>query len=295
MKVRRLIAVILLGIVLLAAFACSPRGGQVATPTATPTAVSGEQTAEEVRDQALAAGDEVDTCEFDLEMAIEMFMEIEGEMVDMALTTDGTGALDLPDEKLYMDTDMVFAMGDIVQMDLAMELYIVDDWAYAGSSISGLPPSWVKTPAQASDWEHMNIASQQLDLLLGVEVELVGTDTVDGTECYVLEVMPDLEKVWALMMIFGGAGEALPPDIDLEELITDMSFRQWIAKDTYFTIMTNMELTLELTPESLGMEAEGDFDATAELALAIALHNINEPVTIELPPEALEAEEAELP
>ena len=103
-----------------------------------------------------------------------------------------------------------------------------------------------------------------------------------------------MDKVWALMA-FAGAGEALPSDLDFDELISHMSFRQWIAKDTYFTLKTVMDLTLELTPESLGMEAEGDFDATAEMALVITLHNINEPVTIELPPEALEAEEAELP
>jgi len=294
MKIQKVIAVILLGIVLLAAFACGPSDTPGATPTATPTAVSGEETAEQIRDHALAAGGDVDTCEFDMEMAIEMFIAVEGEMVDMVLSTDGTGALDIPGEKLYMDMTMVLEMPEIDEMEMAMEVYIVDDWVYAGTSIFGLPPAWVKAPVESDDWDEMNIASQQVDLLLGVEVEIVGTDTVDGTECYVLEVTPDMEKVWALMA-FAGAGEALPSDLDLEELISDMSFKQWIAKDTYFTLKTNMDLTLELTPESLGMESEGDFEAAAELALLITLYNVNEPVTIELPPEALEAEEAELP
>ncbi len=288
MKLRKVAAVILLAIVLLAAFACGPRDG----PGATPTAVSGEETAEDIRDHALAAGDDMDTCQFDLEMAIDMLMQVEGEMVDMALTTDGTGALDVPGEKMYMDVSMVLEIPEIDDMEMEMEVYVVDDWVYAGTSIFGLPPSWVKTPVQAGDWEELDITSQQVDLLLDVEVELVGTDTVDGIECYVLEVIPDMEKVWALLA-FAGAGEALPSDLDLDELINDMSFTQWIAKDTYFTLKTSMDLIVELTPESLGMEAEGDFDATAEMALVITLHNVNEPVTVELPPEALEAEEAE--
>ncbi len=293
MNVRKATAVVLLGIVLLAAFACGPHDA----PAATPTAVSGEETAEDIRDHALAAGDDVDTCQFDMEMAIEVSMAVEGEMVDMVLETDGSGALDIPNEKLYMDMVMVFGMAEIEEMEVAMEVYIVDDWAYAGTSIFGLPPTWVKTPAEAGDWEMMDIASQQVDLLLDVEVELVGTDTVDGTECWILELTPDMEKVWALMMAFASAGDALPSDLDLEELVTDMSFKQWIAKDTYFTLMTNMDLILELTPESLDMEAEADqdFEAMAEMAMLITLSDINEPVTIELPPEALDAEEAELP
>ena len=289
MEIRKVIAVILLGIVLLAALACGPRDG----PDATPTAASGEETAEQVRDQALAAVAEVDTCQFDMELMIDMSMVAEGEPLNMMLGTNSTGALDIPGEKMYMDVDMVIEMPEMEEMEISMEVYIVADWVYMGTSIFGLPPTWTKTPMESGDWDQMDIASQQVDLLLGVEVELVGTDTVDGTECYVLEITPDMEKVWALMS-FAGAGEALPSDLDIEELVSELSFKQWIAKDTYFTLKTNMDLTLELTPESLDMEAEtdGDFDGTAEIALVISLHHINEPVTIELPPEALEAEEA---
>jgi hypothetical protein len=105
-----------------------------------------------------------------------------------------------------------------------------------------------------------------------------------------------MEKLWALMS-FGGAGEALPADLDLEEVLSDISVKQWIAKDTYFTRKTTVDLTLELTPEALGMEAdpESDLDATADIAIVINMYHINEAVTIELPPEAAEAEVAEMP
>jgi len=291
MKIQKITAVVLLGIVLLAGFACGPRDGQAATPTA----VSGD-TAEQVRDQALTALAQVDTCRFDMDMTIDMAISVEAETLNMVLATDSAGALDIPSEKMHMDVHMVMEMAEAGETEMSREIYVVDGWLYMGASMFDLPPSWIKTPMESGDWEDMDISSQQFDLLLDAEVELVGTDTVDGTECYVLKVTPDMEKLWALMS-FGGAGEALPPGLDRKDLASDLSVRQWIAKDTYFTRMITMDLTLELTPESLGMEAEtaADFDATADIAMVIAMHHINEAVTIELPPEAAEAEEAELP
>lgn len=291
MKFRKVTAALVLGIVLLAGFACGPRDGQVATPTP----VAGE-TAEQVRDHALAALAQVDTCRFDMEMTIDMAMMVEGETVNMVQVTDTTGALDIPGEKMHIDTDMVVEIPEVGEMDTSMEIYVVDAWVYMGTSMFGLPPTWIKTPMESGDWDEMAIISQQLDLLLDVAVELVGTDTLDGTECYVLQLTPDMEKLWALMSL-GEAGEALPADLDLEELLTDLSVKQWIAKQTYFSRKTTLDVTLELTPEALGMamETEGDLDATADIAMVITMHHINEPVTIVLPPEAEEAEVAELP
>jgi len=125
---------------------------------------------------------------------------------------------------------------------------------------------------------------------------LLGSDKVDGTECYVLAVTPSLEKLWAMVQM-GGAAEQFPPGLDLEQLVTGFSVRQWVAKDTFFTRKASISMTMVLTPESLGVPPEQaeDFDGTANIAMTFFMHHINQPVTITLPPGAEEAEEVPWP
>jgi hypothetical protein len=105
-----------------------------------------------------------------------------------------------------------------------------------------------------------------------------------------------METLWALLQ-WAGAEGGLPPDLDLEEVIADFSVMQWIAKDTYFTRKTTVNLLMVFTPESLGLTPEpySSFVPTADMAITIIMHHINQPVTIELPPEAADAEEMSLP
>ena len=293
MTVLRFIALIALSILLVAAFACGTTEGPAETPT--PTPVSGV-TAEQIRDQTITALDEVDTCQFQMDMTMDMSVAEEGEITNLLMAVNADGALDRPSENLYMDIYMTIEFPGVEHMEASMEAYIVDDWFYMGQELPPEPAVWTKSPLTEYEWEKQDIASQQLDLLLDVDVELVGTEAVDGTECYVLKLTPDMETLWALMQ-WAGAEGGLPPDLDLEEVLADFSVMQWIAKDTYFTRKTTVNLTMVFTPESLGLTPEpySSFVPTADMAITIIMHHINEPVTIELPPEAAEAEDMSLP
>ena len=287
MKAKTLVVVLLLAVLLLSGSACG--GGPLVGILA-----------EEIRDEAIAAEAELDTCQFDMDMTMDMRIVMDGETFDSAMVMDAEGAIDKQNEEMYMDMTMIMEMTGEEDMEMSMALYIVEDWMYVGQEMPGEPATWLKMLMPEGMWEQISeqydIVAQQVDILLDVEVQLVGTETVDGTECYVLEVIPSMEKLWALMQL-AGAEEGLPPGLDFEELITDFSIRQWIAKDTYFTLKTTVERTMVFTPESLGIPPElaGEFDATADMAITITMHHINEPVTIELPPEAADAEEIPMP
>ena len=293
MTVLRFIALIALSILLVAAVACGTTEGPVETPT--PTPISGV-TAEQIRDQTIAACDELDTCQFQMDMTMDMSMAAEGEITNFLIAVNADGAMDRPSENLYMDIYMTLEIPGVEHMEASIEAYIVEDWIYMGQEFPPEPAVWTKSPLTEDEWEKQDIASQQLDLLLDFEAELLGTEAVDGTECYVLKLTPDMEELWALLQ-WAGAEGGLPPDLDLEEVIADFSVMQWIAKDTYFTRKTTVNLTMVFTPESLGLTPEpySSFVPTADMAITIIMHHINEPVTIELPPEAAEAEEMSLP
>ncbi len=282
MKVKGFLAVLLFAALLLSGFACG--GG----------APGGA--AEQIRDEAISAGADIATCQFDMDMTMDLRMAMGGETIEITMSVDGEGAIDEPGQKMYMHMDMFMEVPGEEDMQVSMEMYLVEDWVYMKMEMPGEPPTWMKSPMEAGDWEELDITSQQVNMLLDVEVELLGTETVDGTECYVLEVTPDLEKLWALMQS-AGAEQGLPPELDVEELITDLSLRQWVAKDTYFPRKTAVNLTMVFTPESLGIPPGlvDEFDATADMTMTMTMHHIKEPVTIELPPEAEEAEEVPMP
>ena len=86
---------------------------------------------------------------------------------------------------------------------MRMEMYVLDGWVYMKMAAPDVPSpmsGWMKFQVPAGYWEDQDVAAQQLDLLESTfEVELLGTDVVDGIECYKLRVTPDLEKLraWA--------------------------------------------------------------------------------------------------
>ncbi|MDY6916995.1 MAG: DUF6612 family protein [Chloroflexota bacterium] len=291
MKTQRFLVFLTVIALMLAAAACDTSAPADATPTPT-SSPSSEMSAEQIADQAVAASAEVDTCQFDMDMTMDMSFTEAGETYEIPFTVTSEGAVDKPNAKLFTASAMAMEIPGEGTMELSIQTYIVDRWMYLGMEMPGVPLVWVKSPMETQDWEGMDVVSGQMDLLLDVEVDLVGTEAVDGTECYVLEIVPDMDSLWALVEMAGG-DEGLPSDLDPEELITDVSVTQWVAQDTFFTRKTAIDLTMALTPEALGVSSEeaGDFDGTAELALVTTMHHINQPVTIELPPEAEQAAE----
>lgn len=282
MKTKILAVVLLLVVLSMSGFACGGEGLEVG--------MAAEEI--EIRDETIVAGAELDTYQLDGVMTMNMLMTIDGEIFVASMLVDMDGAIDKSNAEMYTDMDIIMKMTGEEDIEMSMGMYMVDDWIYIGMDMFGTDMMWLKTWMEAGDWYEYDIVTQQLDILSDVEVELVGTDTVGGIECYVLDVMPDIEELWA-MMEFMGAEAGLPPELDLEDVITDYAVRQWVAKDTYFTLKTTESLTMVFTPESFGIPPElvGEFYVTADMAIVITLHHINEPVTIELPPEAEDAVE----
>ena len=251
--------------------------------------------AEEIRDEAIAVDAELDTYQFEMEMTMVMGMTMMGETFQMAMVMDAEGAIDYLNETLYVDMTMTAEVTGEEDMEMSMAVYIVEDWMYMGEQMPGEAAVWQKVPLPEEMWAQYDLVAQQLDALSDADVEFVRNETVGGAECYVLDVTPDIEKLWALTQL-GGAGEGLLPVPNLEELISDFSVRYWIAQDTYFIRKTTADITMVLTPEALGIPPElaGELDAAADIATTITMRHINEPVSIELPPEAEEAEEVSM-
>ncbi|TET40536.1 MAG: hypothetical protein E3J65_00905 [Dehalococcoidia bacterium] len=269
MKAKTLVVVLLLAVLLLSGSACD--GGEAPTSTPTPTS---ELSAEQIMEAVAEA--EIETYRFDMYMSMTMVGEMPG-----TVTMDVTGAIDEQNREMYMDMQLSMSMPE--PMETGMEIYIVGDWIYMGVEMPGEPAMWMKMTMTEYMWEELDITSQQLDLLMDfVEVELLGTETVGGVECYKLRVTPDMGKLWEWAQMQGGM-EELDPALDLEDIISDFSITEWVAKDTYFTTKAVIDITMTI---------ESD---TIDMTMTMLMYGFNEPVSIELPPEAADAVEVPMP
>ncbi|HEX76837.1 MAG TPA: hypothetical protein G4O03_00230 [Dehalococcoidia bacterium] len=177
-----------------------------------------------------------------------------------------------------------------------MECYLLGDMFYAKVEVPGEPVSWQKAETPAGTWETAQLIQQQVNILEGAEINLLGTEEMEGVDCYVLEVIPTTEKFLEAMQAQQLFGEQLgqePPDLTtLSSLFGEfmnISVGQWVAKGTYFLRKAEMALDCFLTADDfkeLGLPVAADFELAIEMTFCLTAGNYNQPVSVELPPGA---------
>jgi len=235
------------------------------SPTSTPTTSAGQ-----IVGAMQAAEAEIDTLQFEAQI----------DMMSGSMTYDMNATVDLVGRRMYAHTKMTQLLPERMEVDV--EMYVMGDWVYMKQEQPGMPPEmsgWVKFWSPGF-LEQQDIASQQVDLLTDfVDLKVLGTEVVSGIECYKLKATIDMGEIWTWAGSQLGMEELCIDLEDVEDMITDFYVIEWIAKDTYFPVKFFMDMTVTIEGDPFGMTMTG------------LIHHINEPVSIELPPEAADAVE----
>ena len=102
-----------------------------------------------------------------------------------------------------------------------------------------------------------------------------------------------MEQLWRSVGPGGiGEGRIAPtiPEDFLHDIFQNFSIKHWIAKDTYFIMKIEIDMITELTPEVQEYFGE-EGTISMDTSLVFRAYKYNQPVSIELPPEAEEATE----
>jgi hypothetical protein len=268
------------------------------------SACGGEElpTAQEIIDGMTQAVADVRTGEFDIDMTMDITGKSEGESIDANVDMDGSGAIDIENMQMQMDATMNLEAPGKGDMDMATEMYFVDNTFYILTDALGMWPTWMKLEIPEMGelpegyWDQADLLELQTELLEACEVKVTGSEKVGGIDCYVLESNPDMEQFWQLSMemyeTMGLEMTDIPEDFEdyLDEMFRSFSAKQWIAKDTYLIMKVEIEMTMELNAAAMGIiDEEGE--AAIDMDMTMLIFNYNQPVSIELPPEAEEATE----
>lgn len=190
------------------------------------------------------------------------------------------GRFDLENEAAHIDTT-VTAQGT----ETRVENYLVDGWTYIKYDTAFAPPGftsgqWYKIAMTPTEWEanwDSNSQEEQNELLFGdAELTILGSETINGTDCYKIDLIPDKAAFLAYLEAQGTTDSA--DDIDnVEQALQNIEFTGWVAKDTSWLVRT--EMTMQMTIEGASMDLE----------VVSSLTSINQAGGITLPAEAQDA------
>ena len=236
---------------------------------------------------------EYDTAKMDFDMT--MVIEVIGgpEPFEMNMSGDGVAFMDMVNQEMQMTMDMAMDIPGLGVQTVGTDTYLVGDWMYTGVEIPVMGTQWVKTPADQAMWEEQSQVEQQIEFLKSaVEVEFLADQAVDGTDCYVFEVVPSVEALGELLAQQSSATGGMDfSQMDLADLFEEMRVKEWIAKDSYQVLKTEVYMRMQMAPEDVGAAASDFERMVMDINMTIRLYDYDQPVEISLPAEALEAEE----
>jgi len=249
--------------------------------------------AQEIVDGAVESFDNISTYQFEMDMTMYTTGEAVGEAIEHTVTMVNSGTLDL--ENQQMKTDLSMDAGDEM---MRVESYIIDGMVYAKPEAPGEEPGWIKSEAPEEYWEMMTAVSgikNYIELLKTAQVEVIGSEQVNGVDCYILQLTPEMAELYQTAMNpVGGVGQAgmlapVPEEL-LEDMFRSFSVKEWVAKDTYLLMKAEIDMAIETTPEFKDYLGE-EVDVSIDVTISFLAYNYNQPVTIVVPEEALEASE----
>ncbi|NQE06696.1 hypothetical protein C5S32_12570 [ANME-1 cluster archaeon GoMg1] len=260
----------------------------------------------EIKEMVLATAENIDNYKFDMNMTQNMLISNETNETEMTTLNTGNGVVDNINKKMKLEMTITMKMPEKAEMpetkEIKMDIYFINNTMYTkmDMGIPKMPAHWTKMemPEGYEElWESRNQVDKQMELLNISKVELLEDEKVNGVDCYVLKLTPDIEKYWKTVMKQEGMSELMQnlrqnDSFDIGNMIKEMSIKQWIAKDTKFPMKTEMQIKMAMSSADLNIpETEEEFTMTMDQRTNIVFYDYNKPVTIELPKEAESAVE----
>ncbi len=256
-----------------------------------------EVSAQEISDSSVAAYAQITTYRMSMETTQVMEMAIGQQNIKANAGISGTATMDIPARQMQMSmtVDLEGTSPQPVDMTARMDIYAAGGWMYVKTDMAPSPAEWTKTRLSDEVWASQNQAEQLVAMLdTAVQVESLGTEKVGGVDCYVLKVNPDMVKLFEWLMSQQQAAGL--EGLDLGKLnpagwFKNTVIKVWIAQDTRLIMREDVSMLLDMNTADFGAPAEQAGKMTIDMTGKFTFSDYNKPVTISLPPEALQAQQ----
>ncbi|MFA4835095.1 MAG: DUF6612 family protein [Dehalococcoidia bacterium] len=255
-------------------------------------------TQNELIERIATAQKDLKSYDFEMDMNIEMKGVQAGEKANATISNHTSGAIALADKKMRTKMAMAIKVPETKEepaifQQTDSELYMIDTTMYLNmGDTSGMPEGWYKLdiplPLYPAMWESQAWVQQQINLLRdAADIKIVGEEKVSGVNCYKMDMRPDMKQLLNMYVkqVNGlPAGDMDPSEIDsaLQD-IKSASYTAWYEERTALPVKVKMVMDIESRQD----------DASIQMTMEINMRykHINSHVSIELPPEAEDAQD----
>jgi outer membrane lipoprotein-sorting protein len=213
--------------------------------------------------------------------------------MDLNVSLDGTvtSDMDWANKKMQAHVGMNAGFNGMT-FPVSMDMYAFDNISYMQLTMMGNTDNWSKDSLPMDFWFTQENEQFIDSLLQTTEAESLPNEKVDGVNCYVLKLNPDYAALQQMLAQQASEGEEIP---DLASLITNLSIKVWVAKDTSYVTKIEIVLAANIPSEVLGGAAGGE-GLAVNLTITMQSSDFNKSLSIQLPAEAQNAKEGfELP
>jgi hypothetical protein len=188
-----------------------------------------------------------------------------------------------------MAMDMIMEIPNQGQQNMSVDIYTVNGWMYMKADVPGIGNQWTKMKLTEEVWAQQSQLSSMTDFLKSpINLELFGSENVKGVDCYVLSINPDMKSLssWMAGRMQSGQSSMDLSSLGTSEMFQGFTVKEWIAKDSFRVAKQQIRIKLNPTSEP-GINSSTNMDIQAVLTY----YDYGKPVAVQLPAEALNAEE----
>lgn len=234
---------------------------------------------DEIMQRALAAQADLATSQ----MEASFVATVEGTLFGSPFTVSldgGKGSVDADwaNRKMKAGAELTVTYND-VPFPVKADLYVIDGHLYRAVTISEGTDNWNRSGLPLDVWPILADARRMSGLSNYVESELVEDEVLDGIDCHVLRVTPDLSAIQrAVSEQYPLVGEIR----DIESIYDHLSILAWVAKETSLVVKIELSAVTRVTSREFPRLPDGD-TLDSSFTLTVEASGFNEPVLIDLP------------
>jgi hypothetical protein len=222
----------------------------------------------------------------EMEQKIDLVNLSSGDSQKLFTRSFGYGMANMTDRALKLSmASLSYAMGDEDNTSAtAIEEYLINDTLYL--KVDG---NWttIKIPGVADAWSAQNTMTQQLEMFNQSRLSLIGSEMVDGVDCY--KVRADMDMSTLADQLSGMVPSLVTmSSMNYTELFRNMRLdvNYWITKDAHLLKKTDVTEIFVVNPQSLGLPANESMEMRINSEVSMLFEGFNESVNIKLPAEA---------
>jgi hypothetical protein len=224
----------------------------------------------------------------EMEQSTDLINLSSGESQELYTRSFGAGSVNMTARSLKLVlSSITLPDGEPVNVTAtAIEEYLQNDSIYLKAD-----GNWtvMKYPGVAQAWSQQTTMKQQIDMINHSRLSALGTEMVDGQECYVLRA--DIDMVSFADQLSKQVSAYLPvQSMNYSQLFSNMTLQAyyWIAKDTHLLKRSDVVENFVVSPTALGLPAKGPERQEMRVNSTISLlyQGFDQEVEIRLPEDA---------